>query len=102
MHKVGARKLTVIVPFLNEGIEVAKTVDSVCQYAQNQVDILVINDASNYLHDYEEMLKPYPITYISFRDNDFLSPKWIFKDDPEPIKEIIDIPCVFGAAYAAS
>lgn len=185
MHKVGARKLTVIVPFLNEGIEVAKTVDSVCQYAQNQVDILVINDASNYLYDYEEMLKPYPITYIrnekrigvaacrdlgvslmhtpyflfldshmrfyeegwvkqiidyleqddrrllccqtyalakdenddiapipdrgisygayiSFRDNDFLSPKWIFKDDPEPGKEIIDIPCVFGAAYAAS
>lgn len=179
------RKLTIIIPFLNEGIEVVRTVESVYHYAKNQVDILIINDASNYLYDYEEMLKPYPVTYIrnekrlgvaacrdlgvsliqtpyflfldahmrfykegwakqitdyleqddrrllccqtyalakdendeiapipnrgvsygayvSFHDNDLLSPKWIFKEDPDPEKEIIDIPCVFGAAYAAS
>lgn len=185
MHQPVAKRLTVIVPFLNEGIEVVRTVDSVCRYAQGQVKILVINDASNNLYDYEEMLKAYPVTYIrnekrlgiaacrdlgvrliqtpyflfldahmrfyqegwaeqitsyldeddrrllccqtyaltkdendevvpipnrgtsygayiSFQDDNLLSPKWIFKKDPEPDKEIIDIPCVFGAAYAAS
>lgn len=64
MQHLVSKKLTVIIPFLNEGIEVARTVESVCQHANNQVDILVINDASNSLYDYEEMLKPYPATYI--------------------------------------
>ncbi|WP_287131648.1 glycosyltransferase [Bacteroides sp.] len=180
-----SKKLTVIIPFLNEGMEVAHTVASIRQYAADRVEILVINDASNHLYDYEEMLKPYSATYlrneerlgiaacrdlgvsliqtpyflfldahmrfyregwaeqiadyldeddrrllccqtyalvkdesdeviplsgrgvsygayISFQDANLLSPKWIFTEDPEPEKELIDIPCVFGAAYAAS
>ena len=57
-------QLTVIIPFLNEGEEVAHTVESVCRYAGDKVDILVINDASQALYDYEEMLRPYAVTYI--------------------------------------
>lgn len=185
MHQQISKKLTVIIPFLNEGVEVANTVESVCRYAPNQVEILVINDASHTLYDYEEMLRPYPVTYIrneermgiaacrdlgvkmiqtpyflfldahmrfykegwaeqiagyledddrrllccqtyalekdendeiapisgrgvsygayvSFKPEDMLNPKWIFKEEAEPEKEIEDIPCVFGAAYAAS
>lgn len=181
-----SKKLTVIISFLNEGIEVANTVSSVRQYAKDQVEILVINDASNTLYDYEEMLKPYSVNYIRNEkrlgiaasrdlgvkliktpyflfldahmrfykdgwaeqitgyleqddrrllccqtyalakdendeiapipgreisygayiqfegDNNLLSPKWIFKEEAEPDREIEDIPCVFGAAYATS
>lgn len=52
--------LTVIISFLNEGYEVERTVSSVLEFAENKVDILVINDGSNSLYDYEEMLRPYP------------------------------------------
>lgn len=51
--------LTVIISFLNEGYEVERTVSSVLEFAENKVDILVINDGSNSLYDYEEMLRPY-------------------------------------------
>ena len=65
MYKtLSTSQLTVIIPFLNEGEEVAHTVESVCRYAGGKVDILVINDASQTLYDYEEMLRPYPVTYI--------------------------------------
>ena len=185
MHQPVFPRLTVIIPFLNEGIEVVRTVESVYHYAQNPIDVLVINDASNNLYDYQEMLNPYPLTYIrnekrlgiaacrdlgvgliqtpyflfldahmrfykkgwdeqiidylmqddrrllccqtyalskdendeitpipdrkvsygaciQFESYDILSPKWIFKEEKEPDNEIEDIPCVFGAAYAAS
>lgn len=41
--------LTVIISFLNEGYEVERTVSSVLEFAENKVDILVINDGSNSL-----------------------------------------------------
>ncbi len=57
--------LTVIISFLNEGYEVERTVSSVLEFAENKVDILVINDGSNSLYDYEKMLRPYPnIKYV--------------------------------------
>lgn len=40
--------------------------------------------------------------YIQFQGNDILSPKWIFGEEKEPDTNIEDIPCVLGAAYAAS
>ncbi|MDE5711151.1 MAG: SPASM domain-containing protein [Bacteroides sp.] len=55
MSEATTKQLTVIISFLNEGIEVARTVESVRQYAAEQVDILVINDASNHLYDYAYM-----------------------------------------------
>lgn len=56
--------LTVIISFLNEGLEVKRTIESVLMYAEDKVEIIVINDGSNMLYDYEEMLLPFNITYI--------------------------------------
>lgn len=59
------KKLTVIISFLNEGEEVVRTLSSVLEYAAGKVDVIVINDGSGTLYDYENMLAPYSgITYI--------------------------------------
>lgn len=59
------KKLTAVISFLNEGEEVGRTVASVLEFAGHKVDIIVINDGSNALYDYEEMLAPYPdVTYV--------------------------------------
>lgn len=59
------RKLTAVISFLNEGEEVGRTVESVLQFAEGKIDVIVINDGSSALYDYEEMLAPYPdVTYI--------------------------------------
>ena len=58
-------KLTAVISFLNEGKEVENTVSSVLEFAEGKIDIIVINDGSSALYDYEEMLAPYPnVTYI--------------------------------------
>ncbi|MEG1728634.1 MAG: glycosyltransferase [Bacteroidaceae bacterium] len=58
------KKLTVIIPFLNENVEVARTVASVRQTIGNAVDILVINDQSNDGFNYRESLNPYHVYYV--------------------------------------
>lgn len=57
--------LTVIIPFVNEGEEVERTVESVLSHSNNNVDILVINDASDDCYDYERNLQKYPVRYVS-------------------------------------
>ncbi len=57
-------KLTVIIPFLNEKEEVAKTVRSIREHVGMEVDILVINDQSNDGYDYRGSLRPYDVTYV--------------------------------------
>ncbi|MDE5935725.1 MAG: glycosyltransferase [Muribaculaceae bacterium] len=65
MKNSGSRKLTAVIPFLNEGEEVGRTVASVLEFARDKVEIIVINDGSNALYDYEEMLAPFPhVTYV--------------------------------------
>lgn len=65
-HKTENRKLTAVISFLNEGEEVCRTVESVLEFADGKIEIIVINDGSSALYDYEEMLAPYPyVTYIS-------------------------------------
>lgn len=60
-----SRKLTAVISFLNEGEEVGRTVASVLEFAEGKIDVIVINDGSSALYDYEEMLAPYPdVTYI--------------------------------------
>ena len=49
------RNLTVIIPFLNEGAEICETVKSIRETARDNVDILLINDASTDSFDYEEI-----------------------------------------------
>lgn len=57
-------KLTIIIPFLNEGEEVANTLNSIRQTVQNKVDILIIDDASTDNIDYQNVAEKYNATYI--------------------------------------
>lgn len=58
------RRLTVIIPFLNEGEEVANTVRSVRETAGDRVEIIVINDQSTDGYDYRRDLQPYDVCYF--------------------------------------
>ncbi|MEG1580702.1 MAG: glycosyltransferase, partial [Bacteroidaceae bacterium] len=58
------KKLTLIIPFLNEGVEVARTVASAREFAKDEVDIIVINDRSDDEYHYYEELKPYNVFYL--------------------------------------
>ena len=57
-------ELTVIIPFLNEGYEVERTLYEVRQTAKNAVDILMVNDGSDDGIDYESIAKRYNAAYI--------------------------------------
>ena len=57
-------KLTAIIPFLNEGIEVENTISSIKHTAKGNVDILLINDNSSDDFDYEYIAKKYNAKYI--------------------------------------
>ena len=61
---VTGNRLTLIIPFLNEGEEVRNTVASAREQAAANVDIMVINDASDDGYDYRAELEPYGVTYI--------------------------------------
>ena len=58
------RNLTVIIPFLNEGAEICETVKSIRETARDNVDILLINDASTDSFDYEEIGRVYKVKYM--------------------------------------
>ncbi|MEG1545065.1 MAG: glycosyltransferase, partial [Tannerellaceae bacterium] len=58
------KKLTLIIPFLNEGAEVMRTVASAREYAGQDIDILVINDRSDDGYPYYEALQPYHVYYV--------------------------------------
>ena len=62
-------KLTVIIPFLNEGQEVVNTVASVREFAKDSVDIIVINDASYDGIDYGALLAQYNVHYLVNTEN---------------------------------
>lgn len=57
-------KLTVLIPFMNEGEEVAATVRDVRRTAGMGVDVIVVNDCSTDGYDYKKDLEQYKITYI--------------------------------------
>lgn len=58
-------RLTLIIPFLNEGEEVEKTINSFQSLAHDKVDIIVINDASYDSYPYMERLNSLKgVTYI--------------------------------------
>lgn len=61
---VSKNKLTLIIPFLNEGEEVANTVRSIREHVNDMVDIMVINDQSNDGYDYRSDLASYNVIYI--------------------------------------
>lgn len=57
-------KLTVIIPFLNEGEEIVNTVSSIRETVGMRVDILVINDQSIDEYPYEQNLRPFDVYYV--------------------------------------
>lgn len=58
------KKITVIIPFANEGCEVENTLMSIFQYSDNNINIIIINDASDDGFDYKGIAEKYNITYI--------------------------------------
>jgi len=57
--------LTVIIPFLNEKDEVENTVKSIKTHSDGDIEILVINDASNDGFDYKSIVEKYDdVIYI--------------------------------------
>ncbi len=60
----GANELTVVVPFHNEGDEVAATLRSIRQTAGQGVDIIVVDDGSTDGYDYEEAVRPFDVSYL--------------------------------------
>lgn len=57
-------RLTVIIPFLNEGNEVERTISSIKEYSTNNPDIILINDASTDNFDYESIAGKYNCRYV--------------------------------------
>ena len=62
--KLMKRELTVIIPFLNEGNEIHNTLESIRQTAGDEVQIILINDASTDQVDYESVAKEFGCKYI--------------------------------------
>jgi glycosyltransferase involved in cell wall biosynthesis len=58
------KKLTIIIPFLNEGEEVGKTVASVLGTATGSPDIILINDGSTDGYDYAAVAAQYGCRYV--------------------------------------
>jgi glycosyltransferase involved in cell wall biosynthesis len=56
--------LTVIIPFLNERHEVENTVKSIKDYSTDEVEIILINDASDDNFDYKAVAEKYNTVYI--------------------------------------
>lgn len=55
--------LTAIIPFLNEGVEIERTVACIRETAGEQVDIMLINDCSEDETDYESVAHQYNAHY---------------------------------------
>ena len=58
------KKLTVIIPFLNEKQEVENTLKSIKEYSSNNIEIILVNDASTDGFDYKSVAKKYDAVYV--------------------------------------
>jgi glycosyltransferase involved in cell wall biosynthesis len=58
------KELTIILPFLNEGVEVARTVESILDHTSEDIDIILINDCSDDGFDYMSICLKYKTKYI--------------------------------------
>lgn len=62
-------KLSIIIPFLNEEEEVENTIKNILQYSKKEeVELIVINDASDDNYNYDILATLYPIRYIKNRN----------------------------------
>jgi glycosyltransferase involved in cell wall biosynthesis len=58
------KKLTVIIPFLNEKYEVENTLKSIITHSNGEIEIILINDASDDGFDYKAVAVKYGVNYI--------------------------------------
>ncbi len=58
------KKLTVIIPFLNERDEIRSTLKSMHSFLEDDVDVILINDCSIEDYDYECIAAEYGATYV--------------------------------------
>jgi glycosyltransferase involved in cell wall biosynthesis len=65
MKQLIKKNLTLIIPFLNEKDEVEKTLQSIREHScKNEIEIILINDASDDGYNYELVSKKYHVNYI--------------------------------------
>lgn len=61
-------KLTVVIPVLNEGEELATTLNEVRRTAGENVDIIVVDDASYDGFDYKSIAEKHDAKYIHHKE----------------------------------
>lgn len=61
---VSKNELTIILPFLNEGVEVERTLESLINHTNENLDIILINDCSDDGYDYMAVSKKYGTKYV--------------------------------------
>lgn len=57
-------ELSVIIPFLNEGREIYETLSDIRRTVENRVNILLVDDCSDYNSDYAQWAKSFGASYI--------------------------------------
>lgn len=62
------KKITVIIPFLNEGEEIYKTVKNIRETSGEEVAILLVNDASTDGTDYKDVAEQFRTGYIEHKE----------------------------------
>jgi glycosyltransferase involved in cell wall biosynthesis len=58
------KALSIIIPFLNEGNEVENTLESIYLHSNDNIEVIIINDASTDDFDYQSVAKKYNVHYI--------------------------------------
>ncbi|MGN1213701.1 MAG: glycosyltransferase family 2 protein [Bacteroidaceae bacterium] len=62
-----SNQLSVVIPFLNEGEELATTLSQIRDTAKDNVDIIIVNDASTDGNNYKHIAKLFRATYIEHK-----------------------------------
>lgn len=61
-------KLSIVIPFLNEGEELHTTLSQIRDTAGDNVDIIVVNDASTDGYDYRKAVESFGVTYVEHKE----------------------------------
>ena len=64
------KNLTAIIPFLNEGENVIKTVENIQLTTEDAINIILINDGSDDSYDYKERLKPFDKGRLNYYESE--------------------------------
>lgn len=67
-NRIPEKQLSIIIPFLNEGEEVKNTIESILEFSDDDVEIIIINDKSDDSYDYKSDFYSYDIIYIENKE----------------------------------